>query len=102
FLIVFSFYNFEEYKSFHQDKLNTEKNEKTLKQELINFDLEELKELSDVKFYYTPNKDLLNNIVELINNAKENIYLETYMLTEKRIQEALIKAKKREISIKII
>ena len=40
---------------------------------------------------------LLNELVESINieNAKKHIYLETYMLTEKRIQAALIKAHKK-------
>lgn len=102
FIIVFSFFNFWEYKNFHLNKINNEKNEKEFENKLKEFEIENIKELSDVKFYYTPNKDLLNNIVNLINNSKKEIYLETYMLTEKRIQEALVKAKKRNIVTKVI
>ncbi len=102
FLIVFSFFNFNDYKSFHENKINNVKYERELENKLKEFEIGNLKELSDAKFYYTPNKELLNEIVNLINNSKKEIYLETYMLTEKRIQEALVKANKRNVLIKVI
>jgi hypothetical protein len=45
--------------------------------------------------YYTPYKNLLNKVVGKITKAKTKVYLEVYMLTETRIQSALIKAKNR-------
>lgn len=102
FILVFSFYNFDEYRSFHQNKINIEKDKVIFEEKSKNFEVENIKELPDAKFYYTPNKELLTQIIDLINNSKKEIYLETYMLTEKRVQEALIKAHKRNILIKII
>lgn len=102
FILVFSYYNFNEYKDFHLNKIKSEKNEIALEKKSKSFEIENIKELSDAKFYYTPNKELLTQIVDLINNSKKEIFLETYMLTEKRVQEALIKAHKRKVVIQII
>jgi len=102
FIALFSLFNFEEYKDFHQEKVELKERKIDLNQKINNFKLEDIKELENVEFYYTPDKELLTKIVKLIENAKEEIYLETYMLTEKRIQEALVKASKSGIKIKII
>jgi len=45
---------------------------------------------------------LLEEIVKKIDKAKERVYIEVYMLTEKRIIEAIKNAKKREIDVKVI
>lgn len=102
FILVFSFFNFSEYNTFHQNKLNLEKKNITIDSQLKNFSLSDIKKIEKIDFFYTPNKDLLNKIVEKINNANNYIYLEVYMLTETRIQEALVKAQKRWIDIKVI
>ncbi len=102
FIVIFSILNFEEYKSFHQDKKNLEENSKQISKKLEDFKLEDIKELNDVQFYYTPYKDLITKITDKIENAKDEIFLEAYMLTEKRIQESLIKSHKKWVSIKVI
>jgi len=102
FIIIFSIYNFDEYKTFHQNKIELEQRNINLNKKLESFELKYIKKLNDVQFYYTPNKKLLTKIVSLIDQSKNEIYLETYMLTEKRIQQSLIKAYKRWINIKII
>jgi phosphatidylserine/phosphatidylglycerophosphate/cardiolipin synthase-like enzyme len=95
FIIIFSFYHFDEYKTFHQNKIKLEKQKEESIQKINSFEITDIKELKDIQFYYTPNKELLVKIVDLIDNAKNEIYIETYMLTEKRIYEALIKAYKK-------
>ena len=102
FIIIFSFYHFDEYKSFHQNKIIWEKQQLVYEQQINNFEIKNITELKNAKFYYTPNKELLEKIVDLINNAKKEIYLETYMLTEKRVQEALIKAYKKWLKVEVI
>ena len=102
FIIIFSFYNFEEYSQFHKNKIELKKIENQLKENIENFSLKDIEEIKDIQFYHTPNKDLLNKITEHILNAKKEVLLETYMLTEKRIQEALIKAHKKWVNIKVI
>ena len=102
FLIIFSIYNFDEYKNFHQNKIELKQKKSDLNEKLENFELKYIENLNNIQFYYTPNKELLNQIVLLIAQAKNEIYLETYMLTEKRIQQSLIKAYKKWVNIKII
>lgn len=102
FIIIFSYYNLDEYKTFHLQKINTEKNQLDINNKINNFEVKNIQELNDTKLFYTPNKELLWKIIEHINNAKNEIYLETYMLTETRIQDALIKAKERWVKIQII
>lgn len=43
-----------------------------------------------------------NNILPLINNAQYYIYIPAFMITDKNLQSALIRAKQRGIDIKII
>ncbi|MBT5491066.1 hypothetical protein HOK00_01795 [bacterium] len=95
FIILFSLFNYEEYSEFHQTKSEIENKNIELNASLEKFKLEDIREINDLEFYYTPNKELLTRIVELINNAENEIFLEVYMLTEKRIQESLIKAHNR-------
>ncbi len=102
FIIIFSYYNFDEYKTFHQNKINIEKNKLEHSEKIERFEVKNIKELNDIDFYYTPNKEFLTQIVELIENAKEEIFLEIYMLTEKRISEALIKMHKKGINVQVI
>lgn len=102
FIVIFSMYNYEEYTNFHKEKIELEQRNLDLNEKIESFELKYIEELKDVQFYYTPNKELLNNIILKIEKAEKEILLETYMLTEKRIQEALVKAKKRWINIKII
>lgn len=102
FFIVFSIFNFEEYYNFHKEKIEINKNKIELESKIKNFDLKNIENIEEIKFYYTPSKDLLNNIVDKINNSQKYVYIEVYMFTEKRIKEAVIKAKKRWVDVKII
>ncbi len=50
----------------------------------------------------TPDQKTLDAIIKKIENAKTRIWIESYMLTEKRIIEVLIKAKTRGIDVRVI
>jgi phosphatidylserine/phosphatidylglycerophosphate/cardiolipin synthase-like enzyme len=62
---------------------------------LNNFSIEDIQNIEGLSLYRTPNLDLLDQIVTEINKAEKKVYLETYILTEKKIQKALKNAKKR-------
>ena len=56
-----------------------------------------------VNISFSPqDKGIQNLILPLINNAKDFIYIPTFVLTEKRVTEALIDAKRRGVDVKII
>lgn len=102
FLIIFSLFNFKEYYNFHKEKIEIFKNESDNKKYLKNFNLSNINSYKNIEIYETPDKKLLENLVEKINNAKKYVYIEVYMLTETRTRESLIKAKKRWVDVKVI
>ena len=56
-----------------------------------------------IKVYFSPqDKGIQNAILPLINNAKNYIYIPTFVLTEKRVTNSLIQARNRGVDIKII
>lgn len=108
FLIFLSFVSFflssceNEYTKFHEKKINIEEKEVDLEKFLSNFDLEKIRYIENTKLFHTPDLKLLSDIVELIDDSKEKVYLETYILTEKKIQSALKKAKDRWVDVRVI
>lgn len=56
-----------------------------------------------LKIYFSPqDKSIANAVLPVINNAKNYIYIPTFVLTEKRVCEALISAKNRGVEVKVI
>ena len=55
-----------------------------------------------ISLLVTPNTDTLDEIIQRIDEAKKRIWIEVYSMTEKRIREAIIRAKKRWIDTKVI
>lgn len=56
-----------------------------------------------IEVFFSPqDKSLTNAVIPLIKNAKHYIYIPTFVLTEKRVTEELIKAKNRGVEVKII
>lgn len=102
FLSIFSFFEGKDYLDFYKNTQETQNQKQNLKTWIENFSLDKIRYLEQVDFYYTPYKNLLDNIVSKIDNANTRVYLEVYMLTESRIQEALIKAEKRWIDVKVV
>ena len=58
---------------------------------------------SELEIYFSPkDKALTNGVLPLIEGAKNYIYLPIFVLSDKRVAEALISAKKRGVDVKII
>lgn len=102
FILIFSIFKFEEYYSFHKKNIENNNYNLEINKKLSDFDLNYLEEINYIKLFKTPSKDLLNEIVNIINEAEERVYVEVYMFTEKRTKEAIIKAKKRWLDVKVI
>lgn len=52
--------------------------------------------------YFTPEDDLTDRIIELINNAKKSIHIMIFTFSKREIADALIRAKNRGIDVKVI
>lgn len=99
--ILFSFFNAREYFLFHSEwKDQLQKLEQT-KTKVSNFSFDKIRKLENLEIYKTPDKNLLKTIVQKIGNAKNRVYIEAYIFTEKEIRSAVIKAKKRWIDVKV-
>jgi hypothetical protein len=56
----------------------------------------------DIQSYFSPNDNISQKIIDLINNAKKTIHIAIYTLTDWSIKTALLGAKKRGVDIEII
>ena len=102
FFWVFSYFYWEDFFSNLEKKQDIIKQERIISGKLEGFSLDKIRKLEKTEFYYTPSKEVLGNIVHKINKAKESVYIEVYMLTERKIKLALFNAKKRWVDVKII
>lgn len=58
---------------------------------------------SKLEVYFSPqDKTIENALVPLINNAQKYIYMPVFVITHKKMTEALLNAKKRGVDVKII
>ena len=75
---------------FHSEKISSEKPEITINN-------------SKIRVYFSPqDKAITNAVLPLIKNARNYIYIPTFVLTEKRVSEELINAKNRGVDVKIL
>jgi len=102
FIIIFSIFNKDEFIKNYENKVSNIEQNINLKNELSNFELNKIKKIDNLQFFYTPYKKLLDKFVYKIDNAKKRVYIEVYMLTEKRIQQALVNAKNRWVEVKVL
>ena len=76
---------------FHNKKTKSENNEKITVGNSV------------VSAYFSPQDGTIDNvIIPFINNAKNYIYIPCFVITHKKLAQALIDAKKRNVDIKII
>jgi mitochondrial cardiolipin hydrolase len=54
------------------------------------------------EIYFSPEDHIGSKLIKLINSAQKKIYAAVYMITDKTIAQALIKAKNRGIDVQII
>lgn len=90
-----------EYIAFHSQNNAYLESKTSVSQQVEKYDISKIWE-RDVELFSLPDKKWVDKIVNFIDNAKKRIYLEVYILTEKRIIEALVKAKSRWVDIRII
>jgi phosphatidylserine/phosphatidylglycerophosphate/cardiolipin synthase-like enzyme len=57
---------------------------------------------TDFTICFTPSDNCTQLIVDSIDNAKESVYVQAYILTSKPIKEALARAKDNAVSVKIV
>ncbi len=91
-----------EYVSYHKEKSDLKISQKNIDTQIKNYSLNKISEISNLKIIETPNLDLIDEIVNKINNSKNNVYVEVYIFTEKKLQTALKNAFDRWIDVKII
>lgn len=101
-LIFFSFflsYNYLwNYFNYHSFFIK----EKELISDINSFSLGDVEDLTWLSIFSTPDLDLLDDIVYEIDTAKHRVYLEVYILTEKKIQKALKRAYDRWLDVRVI
>lgn len=86
----------KEFEQMYSGNFHTLKN-KTLNNKNIRLDG------STYSVFFSPqDKEITNNIVPLVNNAKEYIYIPAFLITHKALTNALIDAHKREADVRII
>lgn len=100
--ILFSIFYAKEYFYFHEWIKNKEEKLVVTENKLLNFSLQNIREINSVSFYATPNKNMLSTISEKIKSAKNKVYVEAYIFTEKDLRSALIKAKKNWVDVKVV
>lgn len=90
--------NYEKTQSFIEQKTE-------VLEELDNFTLENIPEFQNIELFYTPQSksfNLIEKLTDKIDNATEKVYLSSYIFTEKRVFEAIKKAQKRWIDVRVI
>ncbi len=102
FILVFSWLQSHEFFDYSSQTSTYREDIQVNDQKLSEFSLEKIAEIPDAQFYYTPYSKLHDNIIGYINEAEARVYVEVYLLTETRIKEALVRASKRWIDVKVI
>lgn len=90
-----------EYINYHKDRISQEKKAQEIKQNIEIIKNRKI-EFRNYEVSTTPDLLVLDTIVDKISAAKQKIYIESYIFTEKRILKSIIEAKKRWLDIKII
>lgn len=85
----------QEFEQMYLGKFHSEK-KTSVKQRILIED-------SELEVYFSPqDKAISNAVLPLIKNAKKYIYIPTFVLTERRVTDELIKAKSRGVDVKIL
>lgn len=100
-LILFLSSCTNEYFIYHSQNQKYLESKTNVSKNLNNFDLSKI-EQRDVEIISFPSKTWLDKIINLIDKAQKRVYLEVYILTEKRIIGALKSAKNRWVDVRII
>lgn len=100
FLFLFSCSN--EYINYHKQNQDYNYDNLVIQNEIKDFSYESIWYLSWITLKSTPDLFLLQEMVEKIEDAKEKVYVEVYIFTEKRLRNAIIKAHKKWVDVKVL
>ncbi|MBW7954521.1 hypothetical protein H3C61_01785, partial [Candidatus Gracilibacteria bacterium] len=89
-----------EYLEFH--KTRQIENTSNIIQNKSAFSFKDIEYLSGITLNYTPSLKFLDELTTKIDQAKNKVYVEVYIFTEKRLKKALKDAKKRGLDVKVI
>lgn len=90
-----------EYWQFHDRKQAIQAEKQETKVLLETFSMDQVED-RDTEILATPDKKVLERIVSMIESSKKQVYVEVYILTEKRIIQALKDAKKRGVDVRVL
>lgn len=102
FILLLSIQHWNEYINFHDKKKQNLEHQEYISEKLDNFSVKSIQEVNNLEVFRTPDISLLDQIVLEINNAQSRVFLETYILTETRIQQALKDAFNRWVDVQVI
>ena len=102
FFSIFSFFEGWEYIELYKKSQILDQEKQLLSDWIDNFSLDKIKILEEVEFYYSPSKNLLEEIIKKIDASENRVYLEIYMLTKDSIKDALIRAENRGLDVKVL
>lgn len=99
---IFSSIFWWEYFDFYEQKNKIKIIEQENQEYLDQFSLDKITWLEHIDFFHTPDKQVLNTIIDKIDSAQKTVYIEVYIFTENRTKQALLRAKKRGVDVKVI
>lgn len=103
FFIVFWYFYGNEYQEFYEEKLKISQQNELIQEKVRDFSLQDTVGISsNPQLFVTPSKEFLDMLVEKIDTAKERVYMEVYIFTEKRVLESLKKAYQRWVDVQVI
>lgn len=90
------------YEKFHDEKNIQNQETQEIQKSLSGFSLSQIQTLSGVFIHPTPDTKFLETLVDKIDKSQKKVYVEVYIFTEKRLREALIRAHKRGVDVKVL
>lgn len=102
FFIIFWGVFGHEYLDFYNSQKRSSAASQNISQQMQDFSIERIEDISRIELFVTPSEDFLDMFIEKINTAKDRVYVEVYIFTEKRSREAIIQAHTRGVDVKVL
>jgi cardiolipin synthase len=103
FFIIFGYFFGDEYWEYREQWKTKKQYQNNVAIQISDFNLDELDSFgNDIELYHTPYLGLLDILVDEIESAQDKIYVEVYIFTETNLRDALIRAHKRWVEVKIL
>ena len=102
FLLLTSYFYYGDFQQFQEQKYQKQYTQETLKDQIGKFSVDHIRPIGHITLEGTPNTQVIDTIVQKIRASKKQVYINTYIFTEKKIRAALIEAKKRGVDVKVI